>query len=178
MLALKSHLAEEEKKLDQARVDNAINAVNTDVGVFNSITGQISNILQTQMDSYDQNSEEFKQLQIANSWVQTLSGSLSAFMSGFQSGLPWPANLILAGVLGASTFATGAMQIQNMKSGSHSNALTTGASNIGNSEYEVMSYQQQNDLIGEVRDQKIFVLESDVSKVQRKVAVRESNITY
>ena len=178
MLQLKSHLTEEEKKLDQARVDNAINAVNTYVGVFNSVTGQISNILQEQMNSYDQNSEEYKQLQITNSWIQTLSGSLSAFMSGFQSGLPWPANLILATALGASTFGVGAMQIQNMKSGSHSNALTSGASNIGNSEYEVMSYQQQNDLIGEVKDQKIFVLESDVSKVQRKVAVRESNITY
>ena len=178
MLQLKSHLVEEEKKLDQTRMDNAINAVNTYVGVFNSITGQISNILQTQMDSYDQNSEEFKQLQITNSWIQTLSGSLSAFMSGFQSGLPWPANLILAGVLGASTFGVGAMQIQNMKSGSHSNALTTGASNIGTSEYEVMSYQQQSELIGSVKEQKVFVLESDVSKVQRKVAVRESNITY
>ena len=178
MLQLKSHLVEEEKKLDQTRMDNAINAVNTYVGVFNSITGQISNILQTQMDSYDQNSEEFKQLQVANSWITTLSGSLSAFMSGFQSGLPWPANLILAGVLGASTFGVGAMQIQNMKSGSHSNALTTGASNIGTSEYEVMSYQQQSELIGSVKEQKVFVLESDVSKVQRKVAVRESNITY
>ena len=178
MLALKSHLTEEEKKLDQARVDNAINAVNTYVGVFNSITGSISQILQEQMNSYDQNSEEYKQLQITNSWIQTLSGSLSAFMSGFQSGLPWPANLILATALGASTFGVGAMQIQNMKSGNHSNALTSGASNIGNSEYEVMSYQQQSELIGEVKEQKVFVLESDVSKVQRKVAVRESNITY
>lgn len=178
MLQLKSHLTEEEKKLDQARVDNAISAVQTYVGVFNSITGQISNILQTQMDSYDQNSEEYKKLQVANSWITTLSGSLSAFMSGFLSGLPWPANLILAGVLGASTFGVGAMQIQNMKSGSHSNALTSGAQNIGTSEYEVMSYQQQSDLISEVKDRKIFVLESDVSKVQRKVAVRESNITY
>ena len=178
MLALKSHLTEEEKKLDQARVDSAINAVNTYVGVFNSITGQISNILQTQMDSYDQNSEEYKQLQVANSWINTLSGSLSAFMSGFQSGLPFPANLILATALGGMTFGVGAMQIQNMKSGSHSNALTSGATNIGNSEYEVMSYQQQSELIGEVKEQKVFVLESDVSKVQRKVAVRESNITY
>lgn len=178
MLQLKSHLVEEEKKLDQARVDSAINAVNTYVGVFNSITGQISNILQTQMDNFDQNSEEFKQLQITNSWIQTLSGSLSAFMSGFQSGLPWPANLILATALGGATFATGAMQIQNMKSNNYSNALTTGASNIGNSEYEVMSYKQQSELIGEVKEQKVFVLESDVSKVQRKVAVRESNITY
>ena len=178
MLQLKSHLVEEEKKLDQARVDNAVNAVQTYVGVFNSITGQISNILQTQMDSYDQNSEEYKQLQVANSWITTLSGSLSAFMSGFQSGLPWPANLILAGVLGASTFGVGAAQISNMQSGNHSNALTTGASNIGTSEYEVMSYQQQSELIGSVKEQKVFVLESDVSKVQRKVAVRESNITY
>ena len=178
MLALKSHLTEEEKKLDQARVDNAISAVNTYVGVFNSITGQISSILQTQMDSYDQNSEEFKQLQIANSWIQTLSGSLSAFMSGFQSGLPFPANLILAGVLGASTFGVGAMQIQNMKSGSHSNALTTGATNVGTGEYETIAYQQQSELIGNVKEQKVFVLENDISKVQNKVKVRESSITY
>lgn len=178
MLQLKSHLAEEEKKLDQARVDNAVNAVQTYVGVFNSITGQISNILQTQMDSYDQNSEEFKQLQIANSWIQTLSGSLSAFMSAFSSGVPWPGNLILAGVLGASTFATGVAQINNMKSNNYSNALTSGASNIGTGTYETIAYQQQSELIGEVKEQKIFVLESDVSKVQRKVAVRESNITY
>ena len=178
MLALKSHLTEEEKKLDQARVDNAINAVNTYVGVFNSITGSISQILQEQMNSYDQNSEQYKQLQVANSWITTLSGSLSAFMSGFQSGLPWPANLILATALGASTFGVGAMQIQNMKSGSHSNALTTGATNIGNSEYEVMSYQQQSELIGNVKEQKIFVLENDISRVQNKVKVRESSITY
>ena len=178
MLTLKSHLVEEEKKLDGLRVENAINAVNTYVGVFNSITGQISNILQTQMDNYDQNSEQYKQLQVANSWITTLSGSLSAFMSGFQSGLPWPANLILAGVLGASTFGVGAMQIQNMKSGNHSNALTSSASNVGNGTYETIAYQQQSELIGEVKEQKIFVLENDISRVQNKVKVRESSITY
>ena len=178
MLALKSHLVEEEKKLDNTRVDNAINAVNTYVGVFNSITGSISQILQEQMNSYDQNSEEYKQLQITNSWIQTLSGSLSAFMSGFQSGLPWPANLILATALGASTFGVGAMQIQNMKSGSHSNALTTGAQSVGNSEYEVETFKQNSELIGSVKEQKIFVLENDISRVQNKVKVRESSITY
>lgn len=178
MLQLKTHLVEEEKKLDQARVDNAINAVNTYLGVFNSITGQISNILQTQMDSYDQNSEEYKQLQVANSWITTLSGSLSAFMSGFQSGLPWPANLILAGVLGASTFGVGAMQINNMKSGSHSNALTSGASNIGTSEYEVETFKQNSELIGSVKETRVTVLESDISRVQNKVKVRENSITY
>lgn len=178
MLQLKSHLVEEEKKLDQARVDSAINAVNTYVSVFNSITGQISNILQTQMDSYDQNSEQYKKLQVANSWITTLSGSLSAFMSAFSSGVPFPANLILATALGGATFATGAMQIQNMKSGSHSNALTSSASNIGTSEYEVETFRQNSELIGSVKETRVTVLESDISRVQNKVKVRENSITY
>ena len=178
MLVLKSHLVEEEKKLDNTRVDNAINAVNTYVGVFNSITGSISQILQEQMNSYDQNSEEYKQLQITNSWIQTLSGSLSAFMSAFSSGVPWPGNLILAGILGASTFATGVAQINNMKSGNHSNALTTGASNIGNGTYETIAYQQQSELIGNVKETRVTVLESDISKIQNRVRVRENSITY
>ena len=178
MLQLKSHLVEEEKKLDQARVDNAINAVNTYISVFNSITGQISNILQTQMDNFDQNSEEFKQLQIANSWITTLSGSLSAFMSAFSSGVPWPGNLILAGILGGTTFATGVAQINNMKSGNYSNALTTGASNVGNGTYETIAYQQQSEMFSNVKDTKIYVLENEISRVQNKVKVRESSITY
>ena len=178
MLALKSHLVEEEKKLDNTRVDNAINAVNTYVGVFNSITGSISQILQEQMNSYDQNSEEYKQLQITNSWIQTLSGSLSAFFSGFQSGLPFPANLILATALGASTFGVGVAQINNMKSGSHSNALTTGAQNIGTSEYEVETFKQNSELIGSVKETRVTVLESDISKIQNRVTARENSITY
>ena len=129
-------------------------------------------------DQEMKNSEEYKQLQIANSWITTLSGSLSAFMSGFQSGVPWPYNLILAGVLGGTTFATGVAQINNMKSGNHSNALTAGASNVGNGTYETIAYQQQSELIGNVKEQKIFVLENEISSVQNKVKVRESSITY
>ena len=177
MLQLKSHLVAEEKKLDETRVSNAVNSVNTYMNVFSSVTGQISNILQTQMDNYDENSEQYKQLQIANSWINTLSGSLSAFMSGIQSGIPWPGNLILAGVLGASTFATGAAQINNMKSNNYSNALTSSASNVG-SEYETTVYQQQVDTLSSVKDSKVYVLENEISNVQRKVEVREHSVTY
>ena len=177
MLQLKAYLVEEEKKLDKSRVDSAISAVNTYVGVFNSVTGSISNLLNEQMNKYDENSEQYKQLQIANSWITTLSGSLSAFMSGIQSGIPWPGNLILAGVLGASTFATGAAQINNMKSNNYSNALTSSASSVG-SEYETTVYQQQAETLSNVKDQRVFVLENDITRTQRRVAVRENNVTY
>lgn len=178
MLQLKAYLVEEEKKLDKTRVDSAISAVNTYVGVFNSVTSTIGSLLQEQMNNYDENSEQYKQLQVANSWITTLSGSLSAFMSGIQSGLPWPGNLILAGVLGATTFATGAAQINNMQSGNHSNALTSGASSVGTGEYETTVYQQQVDTLSSVKESKVYVLENDITRTQRRVAVRENNVTY
>lgn len=177
MLELKSHLVAEEKKLDETRVGNAVNAVNTYVGVFNSVTSTIGGLLQEQMNKYDENSEQYKQLQIANGWLTTLSGSLSAFMSGFQSGLPFPANLILATALGGMTFATGAAQISQMQSGNHSNALTSSASSVG-SEYETTVYQQQAETLSNVKDSKVYVLENEISSVQRKVAVREHSVTY
>ena len=177
MLQLKAYLVAEEKKLDETRVSNAVNSVNTYVGVFNSVTSTIGSLLQTQMDKYDENSEQYKQLQIANGWLTTLSGSLSAFMSGFQSGLSFPANLILATALGGMTFATGAAQISQMQSGNHSNALTSSASSVG-SEYETTVYQQQAETLSNVKDQRVFVLENDITRTQRRVAVRENNVTY
>ena len=177
MLQLKAYLVAEEKKLDETRVNNAVNAVNTYVGVFNSVTSTIGGLLQEQMNKYDENSEQYKQLQIANGWLTTLSGSLSAFMSGFQSGLSFPANLILATALGGMTFATGAAQISQMQSGNHSNALTSSASSVG-SEYETTVYQQQVETLSNVKDQRVFVLENDITRTQRRVAVRENNVTY
>ena len=178
MLQLKAYLVAEEKKLDENRVSNAVSAVNTYMNVFGSVTSTIGSLLQTQMDMYDENSEEYKQLQVANSWINTLSGSLAAFMSGIQSGIPWPGNLILAGVLGASTFATGVAQINNMQSGNHSNALTSSASSVGTSEYETEVFRQQSDMFTNVKDSKVYVLESEISSVQKRVEVRENNVMY
>ena len=177
MLELKTHLVAEEKKLDETRVNNAVNSVNTYVGVFNSVTSTIGGLLQEQMNKYDEQSEQYKQLQIANSWLTTLSGTISAFVSGIQSGLKPPFNYILGTTLAGMTFAAGSAQIRNMQSGTYSNALTSGATNVG-SEYEVTAYQQQVDTLSSVKDSKIYVLENEISNVQRKVEVREHSVTY
>ena len=177
MLELKSHLVAEEKKLDETRVNNAVNAVNTYVGVFNSVTSTIGSLLQEQMNKYDEQSEEYKQLQISNSWLTTLAGTISAFVSGIQSGLKPPLNYILGTTLAGMTFAAGSAQIRNMQSGTYSNSLTSGASNVG-SEYETTVFQQQSDMFSNVKDSKVYVLENDISNVQRKVEVREHSVTY
>ena len=178
MIELKKHLVDESAKLDDLRVDNAVNSVNTYLNVFQSVTSSISNLLNEQMSKYDENSEQYKDLQVANGWITTLSGTLSAFMSGISSGIPAPWNLVLASAMAATTFAAGATQIGNIESGSHSNALTSSASNFGNETYETIAYQQQSELLGEVKETKVVVLENDISKTQKKVAVRESNSTF
>ena len=177
MLQLKAYLVAEEKKLDETRVSNAVNAVNTYVGVFNSVTSTIGSLLQEQMNKYDEQSEEYKQLQISNSWLTTLAGTISAFVSGIQSGLKPPLNYILGTTLAGMTFAAGSAQIRNMQSGTYSNALTSGATNVG-SEYETTVYQQQSDMFSNVKDSKVYVLESEISSVQKRVEVRESNVMY
>lgn len=178
MIELKKHLVDESAKLDDLRVDNAVNSVNTYLNVFQSVTSSISNLLNEQMSKYDENSEQYKDLQVANGWITTLSGTLSAFMSGVSSGIPAPYNLILAAAMAATTFAAGATQIGNIESGNHSNALTSSASNFGNETYETIAYQQQSELLGQVKETKVVVLENDISKTQKKVAVRESNSTF
>ena len=177
MLQLKTQLVAEEKKLDETRVSNAVNAVNTYMNVFNNVTSTIGSLLQEQMNKYDEQSEEYKQLQISNSWLTTLAGTISAFVSGIQSGLKPPLNYILGTTLAGMTFAAGSAQIRNMQSGTYSNALTSGATNVG-SEYEVTAYQQQVDTLSSVKDSKVYVLESEISSVQKRVEVRESNVMY
>lgn len=178
MLELKTHLTEESAKLDDYRIDKAVNAVNTYMNVFSSVTSSISSILQEQMNKYDVNSEEYKQLQVTNSWINTLSGSLAAFMSGFQSGVPFPYNLIVAAALGGTTFAAGAAQIANLQNGTHTNALTSAAKSTGQSTYETEVYSQQTDLLGKIKDQRVYVTENDISSTQRRVSVRENNSTF
>ena len=160
------------------RIDKTVSAVNTYLNVFQSVTNSITSLLNEQMSKYDENSEQYKDLQVANGWITTLSGTLSAFMSGVSSGVPAPYNLILAAAMAATTFAAGATQISNIESGNHSNALTSSASNFGNETYETIAYQQQSELLGEVKETKVVVLENDISKTQKKVSVRESNATF
>jgi hypothetical protein len=178
MIELKKHLNDESAKLDEMRIDKTVSAVNTYLNVFQSVTGSITSLLNEQMGKYDENSEQYKDLQVANGWITTLSGTLSAFMSGVSSGIPAPWNLVLASAMAATTFAAGATQISNIESGNHSNALTSSASNFGNETYETIAYQQQSELLGQVKDTKVVVLENDISKTQKKVAVRESNSTF
>lgn len=173
-----------DKEAAQTRLDimkeesnRKLNIAKAYYNAYQNLSSCIGDILQAEMDKYDENSEKYKELQIANAWINTLSGTLGAFMSGINSGIPAPYNLILAAAMAATTFTAGAMQIANIENDSRTNAMTSGASNVG-SEYEVTAYQTQSDVVSSVGEQRVTVLESDISSTQNRVQVREANATF
>lgn len=187
MLKLQEQLNKETEKQTEEHTEAVIQGLTTFVNVFNQVGGAISSILQQQMSKYDENSEEYKNLQIKEAWINTMSGTLSAFMSGMSSGVPAPYNAVLAAALAGMTFSAGAAQIGNIRSGNNRNAfggtsagLTSSAKSAGtaDSQYQTYVYQQNEDLNRSVRDQKVYVLEHDISKVQKRVSVREYQSSF
>lgn len=176
MLEIQREYDSLEIEMTKAKVDRKLAIHNTYFNALQNLSSSIGGILDQEMAKYDENSRQYRELAVAKGWIDTLGGSLSAFMSGFQSGIPWPYNLILAGALGSSTFATGMMQINQIKSGGTSNALSSAASSVG--QYETTVYQQQVETMSNIRDQKVYVLEHDISQTQNRVNVREANSRY
>lgn len=146
------------------------------IAAYQSISSQVSNILGEVMNSYDESSKEYLNLRYAQGVTDTLSGTLSAYMSGIESGIPAPGNQILAAEMAASTFAVGVMQLANIKSGTLSNA-TPSTVQIGN-EYDTLSYMQGAEILSNIQDQRIYVTEHDITTTQRRVQVQESNATF
>ena len=162
------------------------------------IFGSIADILEDDIKNKVKNGElteeegekQFKAVkafQIAQATIQTISGAIAAFMS-CQS-LPWPANAIVGAVQAAAVTAAGVAQIAKIKS----TQLGGGGSSVGSPtaapvqtqpEEYVPQYTQNatgeseiTRLADSIHNQKVVVLESDITEAQnrRKVRVAESS---
>lgn len=166
-------------ELTEESYKKKIRAAEAYYNAASAITGQIQGLLQAEMEGYDENSKKYKQLQYTNGVIDTISGTLAAFMSGVKSGIPGPYNLILAAALAATTFATGMVQLNNLQNEKLSGATTaTPATTTGFSTYDTLAYEQQNDILGSISDQRVYVVESDVTRAQNRVRVMENSATF
>lgn len=170
--------AKKRVEITQAEVERKKKIQQTYMNALSSITGQISSLLGEKMNAYDADSKEYKRLQIAQATINTLSGMLSAFVSGFQSGIPWPGNLALAGVLSGLVYATGKQSIDNIKKESLKNSATATAASGNFGAYDTLSYINDVDLLDSIADQRVYVTENDITSTQNRVRVRESDATF
>ena len=139
---------------------------------FQSIQSQLSSFLSEYQNSMDSNSEKYKELQRLQIIMDSASGSYSAFVSAFKSGVPFPYNLVMGGLASSLVIGQGVLALNNLNN--NKIGTTNAVNNLGqNSVYETLSYQQLGNIESTIRDSKVYVLESDISNVANRVNVVE-----
>ena len=148
-----------------------------------SITGQLTSLLNSLADAEGVSFEDSKKMKIAAATISTIQGGIDAFMGYLSSGIPQPYASILGGVAAAATVAMGMIEIQkikNTKPGT-SNASAPAVSNAAlatmtSQTPQIVNLNAMNDEI-DLPDQRVYVVESDITDAQRRVEVVENNST-
>lgn len=176
MLQLDKELADKQVEIDEAKMRRRAEIAQTYVNLYQSLSSQMTSLIGAEMEQYDENSAKYKKLRYMQGVIDVGSGTLSAFMSGIESGVPWPGNLITAFAMAGLTFATGLQQLQNIKNGTLGNAPAASTINFG--EYDTLSYAQNSEILSNIKDQRVWVTEQDITTTQNRVRVMESNSTF
>lgn len=176
-------------------------AINAQIDMYrelaNSISdifGSIADILQEDIQNKIKNGEiteeqgkkqfeAVKGYQIAQATINTISGAIAAFMSCQQT-YPQPFGAIMGAVQAAAVTAAGVAQIAKIKNTQlgGSNSLSSNVS-AGAVQPEPETYQPQYyanptgeselvNLANTIKDQRVYVLEADISEAQNKQKVR------
>lgn len=166
-------------------------------GVASQACGTISAMFGALADEQNQESKEgfesYKKLQVAQATMSMLQGIITGWSSAMQ--LPYPANIIAGASLTAMTSALGAVQISKIRqqqfeggedvgslsaSASSASATPSGAviQNTVQAPVQWTSEVQGMSQEGAVKDTRVYVLESDITSVQNRVAVAEQESTF
>ena len=116
--------------------------------------------------------------------MSMLGGIASAWASSMQ--LPFPANVIIGAILSAMMLGVGIAQIVKIKqqkfggSGSGSAQASPSAGAVGSITPPVQYTQdvQGAAIEGNIKDQKVYVTEGDISSTQERVEVTESEAKF
>lgn len=188
---------EKSLELEQRRLDNiaALNELEVEaeknkyekkrelqemyMSAISSITGSITSVLNEAANAEDVTFEESKRLKIASTIITTLEAGMLAMKDMMEAGGPW--GVAAGAVAMASTIATGMLQVNKIRqttknTSSTSAAPATGALTTIQSPAQIVNLNAVNDQI-ELPDQKVYVVESDITDAQRRVNVVETNAT-
>lgn len=168
-------IAEQRYQIEKDYYDRRLELDEAYISAYQTLSSSIGGILAKVQEQYAEGSKQYERIQEASIIMDTVSGALSAFMSGVKSGIPAPGNFIYGGVLSALALAEGQLALNNL----HSKKLSAGAANAPSvSAYQTVAYETGADLQGEIRDQRVVVLEQDITDTVNRVNVIESESTF
>lgn len=154
------------------------------------VATSVSSILGTLGENLEEGTRQWKNLKTAQAVIDTIAGSVTAFMTTLQQigGIP---GLIAGAAAAAATLAAGMVEVNKIKSTTVSKgsaASASGGSSLGSVSASAVSVnamqvtptrqvQTQED-VANMPDTRVYVLERDITDTQRRVAVTTQNATY
>lgn len=156
---------------------------------LNAAAGILNSLAEDQNEETKEGFEKQKKLQIAAATMAMLGGVISAVSSAFNPANAWMTIWGQAGAAAAMSslvIATGAMQIANIKKqtlegggGSESPVIPSlSAINAMGTPVSATTNIEGASTEGQVRDQRVFVLESDITNTQNSVRTAVSEATF
>ena len=160
---------------------------NTTTAAAQALSGAsqiLSALAQNQDQTNREGFEKAKKMQIASATMNMLAG-ITAALSGLFTTKTGPWDLILAGIQAATIATTGGIQIANIKKQQYDGSGGSGVGSVPSFNVnDMMPIQYTRELMTDTettnlnRDQKVYVLESDITETQENVAVKESNSSF
>lgn len=173
---------EEIKRRNEARKAGLQTAVQS----TSSLLGSLADIYESGDKDNEKNAKKAKQLRIAQATIDTLYGSVTAYMGTMKAlgGGPWA---IPFAVLNAATvMASGIATIAKIKASDPVKGNGTGGASVEPSQTfstaMPMTAENQATNLTNIENingsQKVYILESDIQASNKRVAVRESESTF
>ena len=151
-----------------------------------SAVAQMMNGLAAEQDTSNKEGfESSKKYQIAGATMSMLAGIASAWASSMQ--LMFPANVIIGSALSAMMLGTGIAQIAKIKKTQFGGGGSTSGASASPNAGAVASIQapiqytqdvQGASIEGAIKDNRVYVLETEISNTQKKVDVAETEARF
>lgn len=200
-------LNKKEQEADKRAYADKIKNLKNNIKIATQLSRSVSNVMGTVSEIMQQNIEEkvkrgeiteeeaekefesVKKLQIAEAIINTLTGALQAQLSVWAPGSGitsvW-AKIAMSAALGIQTLAAGYAQVQKIKSttfgggggGSSQPTIITGAATPLLNEAQDINNLNAMNAANEQGEQKVYVLESDITNAQNRSKVRVSESTF
>ena len=169
-------------EMEEARARRMLDILDTSISAVGMTVNSVNGLIGEALAREEQDSTRYKQLRIAQTIASGSMASIEALRSGIHSPIPAPGNYALGIALMGATIAQTAMAVGNIRTnslnGNSSSSLTTGANNIGGNVYETLAYETNSEISSNIRDSRVYVVESDINQTGRRVYTAESEARF
>lgn len=169
-------------EMEEARARRMLDILDTSISAVGMTVNSVNGLIGEALAREEQDSTRYKQLRIAQTIASGSMASIEALRSGIQSPIPAPGNYALGIALMGATIAQTAMAVGNIRTnslnGNSSSSLTSGANNIGGNVYETLAYETNSEISSNIRDSRVYVVESDINQTGRRVYTAESEARF